>query len=135
MSTTTAAPETTAAPQPSASETEGIRIVRGGYVSLPSMQEAGSISNIRDAHSNPGTCVMCSGFFEHVHSKPLYYEYTYDEMKIVLEGELVLHDAVTDTTVRAQRFDVMFIPNGSKVTFTTPTRGLAFYCGHRDFPA
>ena len=56
-------------------------------------------------------------------------------MEILLEGELILHDAVTDKTVRAQALDVLYIPKGSKVTFSTPSRGLAFYTGHRNFAA
>lgn len=118
-----------------APQTKGIQVTRQGHLGLPSMGEAGSIANLADAHSNPQGSEMCSGFFELIASKPLYYEYEYDEMKVVLEGELILHDADTDVTVRVQPLDVLFIPKGSRVTFSTPTRGLAFYTGHRDFPA
>lgn len=54
------------------------------------------------------------------------YEYTYHEMKIILEGEFVISDE-TGKTVRAGPGDVFYFPRGSKITFSTPSFGVAFY--------
>lgn len=110
-----------------------IRKVDEGWKDLPSMEEPGSEAFIGDAHSNPDGCEMCSGFFELKKSEPLLYEYEYDEMKIVVEGELILEDTETGQVVHCRKHEVMYIPKGSKILFSTPSYGLAFYTGHRSF--
>jgi ethanolamine utilization protein EutQ len=45
---------------------------------------------------------------------------TYDEVDIVLEGELVIRRG--DTVARGGPGDVIFIPKGSSITFSTPSR-------------
>jgi ethanolamine utilization protein EutQ (cupin superfamily) len=57
---------------------------------------------------------------------PLVYEYTYHEMKIILEGEFEISDE-TGQKVTAKPGDVFYFPKGAKITFTTPSYGLAFY--------
>lgn len=47
-------------------------------------------------------------------------------MKIILEGEFEISDE-TGQTVRAGPGDVFYFPKGSKITFSTPSVGLAFY--------
>ncbi|EER29856.1 conserved hypothetical protein [Coccidioides posadasii C735 delta SOWgp] len=61
---------------------------------------------------------------------PLVYTYTYDEMKIILEGEFEISDA-TGQKVSAKPGDVFYFPKGAKITFTTPSYGLAFFTGQR----
>lgn len=57
---------------------------------------------------------------------PLVYEYTYHEMKIILEGEFEISDEAGQK-VTAKPGDVFYFPKGAKITFTTPSYGLAFY--------
>jgi uncharacterized cupin superfamily protein len=69
---------------------------------------------------------ISAGFYRLEKGTPLIYEYTYDEMKIILEGEFEISDE-TGQTVTAGAGDVLHFPKGSKITFTTPSYGLAFY--------
>lgn len=61
---------------------------------------------------------------------PLVYEYTYHEMKIILEGSFDISDE-TGKKVHAVPGDVFYFPKGAKITFTTEDYGLAFYTGAR----
>lgn len=54
------------------------------------------------------------------------YTYTYDEMKIILEGHFEISDE-TGQKVTASPGDVFYFPKGAKITFTTESYGLAFY--------
>lgn len=110
-----------------------IRKVEGGQKNLPSMNVEGCQAFIGDVHANPDGAELCSGFFELIASDPLVYEYTYDEMKIVLEGEFTLTDKDTGQVVHAKPMDVLFFPKGSTIVFETPERALGFYTGHRSF--
>jgi ethanolamine utilization protein EutQ (cupin superfamily) len=61
---------------------------------------------------------------------PLVYDYTYHEMKIILEGSFDIEDE-TGQKVHGTKGDVFYFPKGSKITFTTEDYGLAFYTGQR----
>lgn len=113
--------------------TGGISKAEGVHLRLPSMNVPGSQAFIGDAHANPGGAEICSGFFELFHSEPLVYEYTYDEMKLVIEGEFILTDQATGQVVHAKPMDVLFFAKGTTVIFETPDRALGFYTGHRNF--
>ncbi|KAL1881542.1 hypothetical protein Plec18167_003139 [Paecilomyces lecythidis] len=73
---------------------------------------------------------ISAGFYRLEKGTPLVYEYTYDEMKIIVEGEFNISDE-TGQTVKAKPGDVFYFPKGAKITFTTETYGLAFYTGQR----
>ncbi len=109
--------------------------VEGGYIGLPSMNEPGCDSAIGDSLSNPGGSVMCAGFFELKASKPLVYTYTYDEMKVVVQGEFILTDQTTGEVTHAKERDVLFFPKGTTVKFETPDYALGFFAGDRNFAA
>ncbi|OJJ55888.1 hypothetical protein ASPSYDRAFT_92097 [Aspergillus sydowii CBS 593.65] len=79
---------------------------------------------------NPGKPIS-AGFYRLEKGTPLAYEYTYDEMKIILEGEYEISDE-TGQKVRALPGDVFHFPKGSKITFSTPSYGLAFFTGQRE---
>ena len=66
-------------------------------------------------------------------SEPLVYEYTYDEMKVVVQGEFILTDQATGDVTHAKERDVLFFPKGTTVKFETPDYALGFYTGHRSF--
>ncbi|KAJ5595463.1 uncharacterized protein N7459_001671 [Penicillium hispanicum] len=80
------------------------------------------ISSEKDNADKPISC----GFYRLEKGTPLVYEYTYDEMKIILEGIFEISDE-TGQTVTATPGDVFYFPRGAKITFTTPDYGLAFY--------
>lgn len=69
---------------------------------------------------------ISAGFYRLEKGTPLVYEYTYDEMKIILEGQFEIADE-TGQKVTALPGDVFYFPKGAKITFTTQTYGLAFY--------
>ncbi|WP_373228820.1 cupin domain-containing protein [Cohnella sp.] len=79
--------------------------------------------------SNPEKTIT-SGFFRLEKSKPLVYAYTYDEMKIIVEGEMSISDE-TGNTVKVVPGDVLFFEKGSQITFDTPDYGIGFFCGLR----
>lgn len=109
------------------------QVVSDAFTGLPSMEIPHTLGFIKDTYANPEGSEMCSGFFELLHTdEPLLYEYTYDEMKVVLEGEFLLENRETGQQLVAKAKDAIFFPKGSKIYFSTPDRALAFYCGHRD---
>ena len=112
------------------------RVTSEAWKDLPEMPPAeypGTKGFIGDVYENPDGSPMCSGFFELHHTDaPLYYEYAYDEMKVVLEGEFLLANKETGQTTVAKAKDAIFFPKGSKIYFSTPSYALAFYTGQRD---
>ncbi len=109
------------------------RVTPGAFVDMPSMEIPNTLGFIQDVYENPENSVMCSGFFELVHTdEPLVYDYQYDEMKVVLEGEFLLVNVDTGQELVARKHDAIFFPKGSRIAFSTPDRALAFYAGHRD---
>lgn len=61
---------------------------------------------------------------------PLVYEYTYHEMKIIVDGSFDISDE-TGKKVHATKGDVFYFPKGSKIMFETDDFGLGFFCGQR----
>ncbi len=112
------------------------RVTADGWRDLPPMvaDYPGTLGFIGDVYANPEGSEMASGYFELRHTdEPLDYFYDYDEMKIVLEGEFRLENKDTGQVLVARRHDAIFFPRGSRILFSTPDRGLAFYVGHRSF--
>lgn len=74
---------------------------------------------------------MTCAFFKIAKSdEPLVYDYDYDEVKIILDGVITVSDGTN--TVDAKKGDVLLLPNGAHITFTTDSEGTAFVCGARD---
>lgn len=78
--------------------------------------------------NDPDKPVSC-GLYRLEEGTPLVYEYTYHEMKIILEGEFEISDE-TGQKVTAKPGDVFYFPKGAKITFSTPSYGLAFYVSY-----
>ncbi|PMD33085.1 ethanolamine utilization protein-like protein [Hyaloscypha variabilis F] len=76
------------------------------------------------------TAPISAGFYRLEKGTPLVYEYTYHEMKIIVDGEFDISDE-TGKKVHAKKGDVFYFEKGSKITFTTETFGLGFYVGQR----
>lgn len=109
------------------------RVLTDGWKNLPAMNIGDTEGYIGDVYENPDESVMCSGYFELKHTaEPLLYVYSYDEMKVVLEGEFLLENRDTGQSLIAKPKDAIFFPKGSRIHFSTPSYGLAFYCGHRN---
>jgi len=88
------------------------------------------LGDVYSSEANDPTSPISCGFYRLEKGTPLVYEYTYHEMKIILEGEFEISDE-TGQKVTAKPGDVFYFPKGSTITFTTPTYGLAFYTGQR----
>ncbi|PLB49269.1 hypothetical protein P170DRAFT_358413 [Aspergillus steynii IBT 23096] len=88
------------------------------------------LGDIDSSDQNNPEKPISAGFYRLEKGTPLVYEYTYDEMKIILEGEFEISDE-TGQKVTATPGDVFHFPKGAKITFTTPSYGLAFYTGQR----
>lgn len=98
---------------------------------LPSMGVPGTQAFLDDLliSEDKEKCI-CSGFFRIEKSQPLEYEYTYHEMKIIVEGEMLISDE-TGKQVHAKVGDIFYFPKGSKITFDSPSYGIGFFCGQR----
>ncbi|EKG13676.1 Ethanolamine utilization EutQ [Macrophomina phaseolina MS6] len=73
---------------------------------------------------------ISAGFYRLEKGTPLVYEYTYHEMKIIVDGSFDISDE-TGNKVHAVAGDVFYFPKGSKITFTTDDFGLGFFVGQR----
>ncbi|KAE8446492.1 hypothetical protein EG329_011955 [Mollisiaceae sp. DMI_Dod_QoI] len=82
------------------------------------------------ATSTDPTAPISAGFYRLEKGTPLVYEYTYHEMKIIVDGEFDISDE-TGQKVHAVKGDVFYFPKGSKITFTTESFGLGFFVGQR----
>lgn len=73
---------------------------------------------------------LAAGFYRQEKGTKLVYEYTYDEMKIVLEGNFTMEDE-TGKVVEAKPGDTFFFPKGTTITFSSTDYGLAYFVGLR----
>ena len=73
---------------------------------------------------------ISGGFYRLEKGTPLVYTYTYDEIKIIVDGHFYISDE-TGKEVKAEKGDVFFFPKGSKITFKTDDFGLGFFVGQR----
>lgn len=100
---------------------------------IQSMETPGVNAWLQDVVGTPqGTerPITCAFFRIAKSDKPLVYDYDYDEVKIVLDGVITVSDGTN--TVDAKKGDVLLLPNGAHITFSTETEGTAFVCGARD---
>ena len=80
--------------------------------------------------SNNEEAPISAGFFRMEAGNPLEYTYSYDECKIMLEGEMTITEAGGET-VSLKPGDVVYFDAGTKVVFSSETSGTAFYVGQR----
>lgn len=78
---------------------------------------------------DPEAPITCGLFRLEKGAEPLVYAYDYDEVKIMLDGEITVSDGMTTET--ATEGDVLYFPKGSNISFTTESSGLSFICGQR----
>ena len=80
--------------------------------------------------SNNEAAPITCGFFRMDSGNSLEYTYSYDECKIMLEGEMTLTEK-GGQTVNMKPGDVVYFDSGTTITFTSDSSGLAFYVGQR----
>ncbi|TXR53153.1 cupin domain-containing protein [Reinekea thalattae] len=99
---------------------------------LPTMGVPGVNAFLGDiAVSKDEDKTIVAGFYRMEKSdEPLVYEYHYHEMKIIVEGEMIISDAAGNE-VHATAGDVFYFPKGSVITFQSPNYGIGFFCGQR----
>ncbi|AGP30443.1 cupin domain-containing protein [Corynebacterium terpenotabidum] len=115
-------------------------VTKGFYESLPQMpveEYPGTDAYIDDVYRDPSGSSLWSGYFKLNNTEaPLDYLYTYDEMKVVLEGTFKLYNPDTGQTAYAGPKDAIFFPKGSRIIFSTEDEyALAFYARCEDLPA
>ncbi|KAM3065006.1 hypothetical protein ACMFMF_011476 [Clarireedia jacksonii] len=88
------------------------------------------LGDIATSEKEDPTAPISAGFYRLEKGTPLVYEYTYHEMKIIVDGEFDISDE-TGQKVHAKKGDVFYFPKGSKITFTTESFGLGFFVGQR----
>jgi ethanolamine utilization protein EutQ (cupin superfamily) len=86
--------------------------------------------NPHSQSTSPSTPIS-GGFYRLEKGTPLDYTYSYDEMKIILEGHFYIKDE-TGKEVKAEKGDVFHFPKGSRIIFRTDDYGLAFFVGQRE---
>jgi len=80
--------------------------------------------------SNDSNAPISYGLFRMEAGNPLEYTYSYEECKIILEGEMTIQE-VGGETANVSPGDVLSFSKGTKVIFSSKSSGLAFYCGQR----
>ena len=73
---------------------------------------------------------MTSGLFRMWAGPALQYQYTYQEIKFIVEGSFILTDG-TGQKVTVTKGDVVYFPKGCDVTFETEYYGLGCFTGQR----
>ena len=79
--------------------------------------------------NDPDAPITC-GLFRMEKGNPLVYTYSYDEAKIIIDGEMTIAEE-NGETFHAKAGDVVYFDKGAKITFTSESSGLGFYCGQR----
>jgi len=75
---------------------------------------------------------ISGGFFRMEAGNSLEYTYSYDECKIMLEGEMTITEKGGETVIMKPG-DVIYFASGTTVIFSSQTSGTAFYVGQRKF--
>ncbi|SEQ09590.1 Ethanolamine utilisation protein EutQ [Amphritea atlantica] len=107
-------------------------IKQASQMKQPSMERPGCNAFLGDVMvSDDADKTIVSGFFRMEKSdEPLVYEYTYHEMKIIVEGEMTISDEEGNEVV-ATAGDIFYFPKGSVITFQSSDYGIGFFCGQR----
>lgn len=103
----------------------------GQATKLESMNVEGVNAFIKDIvfSNDPDSPITC-GLFRMEKGNSLQYTYTYDEAKIIVEGEMTISEK-DGATVEAKAGDILYFDKGANMTFSSNSSGLGFYCGQR----
>lgn len=104
---------------PQATHVRGENVVIQPFLEAPPGQKVGlvDVTSAREAN-------LCSGFMTFDHAR-LPWFLNYDEVDYIIEGDFVLE--VEGNVFRAKAGDVVYIPKGSQVVFSSPTFCKVFY--------
>ena len=80
--------------------------------------------------NDPDAPISC-GLFRMEKGNALEYTYTYDEAKIIIDGEMTITEE-NGESFDAVAGDVVYFDKGAKITFTSNSSGLGFFCGQRE---
>lgn len=114
---------TTPSPIPIPPSLPPLKVVRGAGVSLEPFLEGpatpGTNVRLKDVVVTQDRSPMGAGYMS-LDQGEMAWSLTYDEIDIVLEGELVITRGTEQ--VRGGPGDTIYIPKGSSITFGTPSR-------------
>lgn len=105
--------------EPKVTQVKGQEVMIPAFDQAPSGQKIGMIDVITSREGNLG-----AGFMTYDHSK-LPWHLTYDEVDYVIEGEF--HLEVNHQHLKGGPGDVIYIPKGSHVVFSSPSYAKVFY--------
>ena len=103
----------------------GLQVVRGRTVKLGNFDTGNPSTDVkyREVVSKDSS-KMSAGFLT-IEKSSFDWELTYEEIDIVLEGSLTI--TINGETYHAHQGDVLFVPKGSKVTWSSPDYVKLFY--------
>jgi uncharacterized cupin superfamily protein len=100
---------------------------------LPRMNVPEANAFLADVHSSEDKLkTITCGFFRMEKGPALVYDYDYEEMKIIVEGEMTITDEI-GVSVNVSPGDVLYFAKGSRITFESMSYGIGFFCGQRGF--
>ncbi|HBV88912.1 MAG TPA: ethanolamine utilization protein [Desulfosporosinus sp.] len=105
---------------PKATHVKGETVIIQPFLEAPPGQKVGLVDVIDARVGN-----LASGFMTFDHSR-LPWLLNYDEVDYIIEGDFVLE--VEGKVFHAKAGDVVYIPKGSQVVFSSPTFCKVFYC-------
>ncbi|GAA5872312.1 hypothetical protein JCM5296_001015 [Sporobolomyces johnsonii] len=96
------------------------------------MATVGQIDDVFSTHWDTEKPMSC-GIFTVKAGEPFTYTYGYNELKLMVEGTITLEDKTSGVKIVAVAGDVLSIPKGTPVTFSSENFGKAFYVGQRAY--
>ncbi|MGE4575861.1 MAG: cupin domain-containing protein [Candidatus Pseudothioglobus sp.] len=82
------------------------------------------------AISNDENAPITAGLFRLEKGESITYDYTYEEMKLIIDGEFHISDG-SGEEITATKGDLIYFPKGSVITFRTDDFGLGYFVGQR----
>jgi len=110
-----------------------MRLIKKNEIRTQTLQELGINAKglMADIMQVTGEGPMTCGIFGMDSPGSFEYNYTYEEFKIVLRGEIAVSDQEGNEFV-GKPGDLFYFQTGDKVTFDTPSSGLTFYVSQRE---
>ena len=91
----------------------------------------GNNAYLRDfAISNDEKAPITAGLFRLEKGDSITYEYTYEEMKLIIDGEFHISDG-SGEEVTTTAGDLFYFPKGSAITFRTDDYAVGYFVGQR----
>ncbi|PWN50098.1 hypothetical protein IE53DRAFT_387634 [Violaceomyces palustris] len=112
------------------SATPKISVVPSAYENCK-LTDLGFGGALGDIVSSYGNSLTCGVYEQKKFDKVLNFTYKYDELKLVLEGELHVKDVGTGETVIAKKGDVLNIAKGAELDFSSPDYAKVYFVGLR----